>query len=89
MQDGENVFNSSTSFGGNSWEAQPTIDGLIVEGKISDLIVVAVDNDQYRIDEVSCLGSKVPLVPTKLTRSNMLLRMTCFSATHASPPVHV
>jgi hypothetical protein len=51
MQDGENVFNSSTAFGGNSWEAQPTIDALILSGKIGELIVVAVDNDQYRIDE--------------------------------------
>jgi predicted alpha/beta superfamily hydrolase len=50
-QDGENVFNDSTSFGGRSWRAAPTLDALITQGRMREVVVVAVDNTQQRIDE--------------------------------------
>ncbi len=44
MQDGQNIFNDSTAFGGVSWKASETLDSLIVNGKMREIIVVAIDN---------------------------------------------
>jgi predicted alpha/beta superfamily hydrolase len=51
MHDGQNVFNASTSFAGVSWSAADTIDTLIVDGAMEQIIVVGVYNTPDRIDE--------------------------------------
>jgi predicted alpha/beta superfamily hydrolase len=51
MHDGQNVFNASTSFGGVSWGAADTIDTLIVDGAMEQIIVVGLYNTDDRIDE--------------------------------------
>eukprot|EP00762_Andalucia_godoyi_P003904 ANDGO_05699.mRNA.1 Uncharacterized protein YbbA len=53
MHDGQNVFNASTAFMGNSWHAQETLDGLIMGEKMHEIMVVAVDNTADRIDELT------------------------------------
>lgn len=51
MQDGENVFNDSTSFGGRSWRAGPTLDTEISAGRMGPVVVVAIDNTMQRTYE--------------------------------------
>jgi enterochelin esterase-like enzyme len=56
MQDGENVFNDSTAFGGRSWRAGPTLDDEVGSGRIREALVVAVDNTARRIDEYTYIA---------------------------------
>jgi predicted alpha/beta superfamily hydrolase len=51
MHDGQNVFNDSTSFAGVSWDAASTIDSLIVQEAMEQIIVVGLYNTDARIDE--------------------------------------
>jgi len=51
MHDGQNLFNVSTSFGGIAWDCQDTVDRLVVEGFMEELIIIGVDNTAERIDE--------------------------------------
>lgn len=44
IQDGQNIFNRDTSFGGTEWGVDETAEKLIREGKIKDLIMVAIYN---------------------------------------------
>lgn len=44
IQDGQNIFNRDTSFGGTEWGVDETAERLINEGKIKDLIMVAIYN---------------------------------------------
>ena len=43
-QDGQNLFNDSTAFGGASWRCDRTIDELVIAGKMREVIMVGVDN---------------------------------------------
>jgi predicted alpha/beta superfamily hydrolase len=53
MHDGQNVFDSATSFAGE-WQVDETLDRLWAEGRTSGIIVVAVDNaGPRRLDEYS------------------------------------
>lgn len=50
--DGQNMFNDSTAAYGQSWRAQQTLDGLIEEGGMEELVVVAVYNaGEARLNE--------------------------------------
>jgi predicted alpha/beta superfamily hydrolase len=51
MHDGQNLFNDSTSFAGVSWRAADTIDALIVQGAMEQIIVVGLYNTDDRTDE--------------------------------------
>jgi len=51
MHDGQNLFNASTAFFGNPWYCQQTIDMLVNEGEMEELIIVGVDNTDNRINE--------------------------------------
>lgn len=51
MHDGENLFNDSTSFGGIAWRCQDTVDRLINEGTMREIIIVGLYNTAARIDE--------------------------------------
>ncbi|WP_428261847.1 alpha/beta hydrolase [Haliangium sp.] len=51
MHDGQNLFHDSEAFGGVAWEVDDTIDSLIAQGRMREVIVVAVDNDADRISE--------------------------------------
>lgn len=44
LNDGQNLFESSTAFAGVEWQADETADRLIREGSIPPLIVVGIDN---------------------------------------------
>jgi enterochelin esterase-like enzyme len=44
LNDGQNLFESMTAFGGVEWQVDETADRLIREGTISPLIIVGMDN---------------------------------------------
>ncbi len=44
MNDGQNLFDRATSFGGHEWQADESATRLINEGKIQPLIIVGIDN---------------------------------------------
>jgi len=52
LNDGQNLFESATSFTGVEWQVDETADRLIREGAIPPLIIVGLDNAaRYRIRE--------------------------------------
>jgi enterochelin esterase-like enzyme len=54
LQDGQNVFSSAGAdccFGWGSWELDKTVDTLAVEGRMQEIIMVAVDNSRLRYQE--------------------------------------
>lgn len=52
MQDGQNLFDRATAFGGVEWGLDETAQRLIIEGKIRPLIIVGVYNTgEQRIEE--------------------------------------
>lgn len=51
MHDGQNLFNASTSFGGIAWGCDETIDELVVEGSMEEVLIIGVYNTPDRIDE--------------------------------------
>lgn len=44
LNDGQNLFESSTAFGGVEWQADESADRLIREGAIPPLIILGIDN---------------------------------------------
>jgi predicted alpha/beta superfamily hydrolase len=48
MQDGQNLFDPKTAFGGNDWRADITADELISNGLIPPLIIVGIYNTGIR-----------------------------------------
>jgi predicted alpha/beta superfamily hydrolase len=46
LNDGQNLFDTTTAFGGVEWQVDETADRLIRQQEISPLIVVGVDNTQ-------------------------------------------
>ncbi len=55
MHDGQNLFSDSTSFFGE-WGVDETLEELIAKKKISKMIVVGVDNSEYRLNEYTPFG---------------------------------
>eukprot|EP00026_Physarum_polycephalum_P012582 Phypoly_transcript_12904.p1 GENE.Phypoly_transcript_12904~~Phypoly_transcript_12904.p1 ORF type:complete len:355 (+),score=40.19 Phypoly_transcript_12904:86-1066(+) len=53
MHDGQNLFNASTSFAGVAWMCQDTVDALVNQGSMEEIIIVGVDNTADRIDELT------------------------------------
>ena len=51
MQDGQNLYDTATSFAGVEWNADETAERLINEGKIEPVIIVAVNNSPDRTEE--------------------------------------
>jgi len=48
LQDGQNLFDPETAFGGNDWRADITADDLIDRGSIPPLIIVGIYNTGVR-----------------------------------------
>jgi predicted alpha/beta superfamily hydrolase len=48
LQDGQNLFDPATAFGGNDWQADITADRLIEAGAIRPLIIVGIYNTGVR-----------------------------------------
>jgi predicted alpha/beta superfamily hydrolase len=48
MQDGQNLFDPATAFGGQDWRADVTADGLIRAGEIRPVVIVGVYNTGVR-----------------------------------------
>lgn len=55
MQDGQNLFDTATSFAGVEWNTDETAEKLINEGKINPVIIVAVYNTPDRTEEYTPL----------------------------------
>jgi predicted alpha/beta superfamily hydrolase len=51
MQDGQNLFDESTSFAGIEWKVDEAAQRLIAEGKIEPLIIVGIYNSEQRNEE--------------------------------------
>ena len=54
VQDGQNIFSTAgtnCAFGWGSWELDKTADGLARAGKMQEVIMVAVDNSNARMEE--------------------------------------
>eukprot|EP00048_Salpingoeca_helianthica_P018008 m.240201 g.240201 ORF g.240201 m.240201 type:complete len:397 (-) comp23171_c0_seq1:24-1214(-) len=53
MHDGQNLFNESTSFAGVAWRCQDTVDELVNEGTMEEIVIVGVDNTPDRTNELT------------------------------------
>ena len=51
MHDGQNLFNDSTSFAGQAWNIQNTLNQQIYAGNIDEVIIIGIYNTQFRIYE--------------------------------------
>jgi predicted alpha/beta superfamily hydrolase len=54
LHDGQNVFSSSGTnccFGWGSWEVDKTVDSLVAQGRMREIIMVAADNSRFRYAE--------------------------------------
>lgn len=51
MQDGQNLFTSIKDGSSSKWEVKETVDKLITEGKIEDIIIAGIYNNEDRISE--------------------------------------
>jgi predicted alpha/beta superfamily hydrolase len=51
MHDGQNLFDPSASFDGNTWQVQQTMDAAAMDGSIAEAIVIGIDNTPNRIPE--------------------------------------
>ncbi|HWN68651.1 MAG TPA: alpha/beta hydrolase-fold protein [Haliangium sp.] len=51
MHDGKNLFEPAKAFGGVAWEVDATIDRLVGEGRMREVIVVGIDNTAARMSE--------------------------------------
>ncbi|RCK79733.1 MAG: CBM2 domain fused to hydrolase of the alpha/beta superfamily [Candidatus Ozemobacter sibiricus] len=51
MHDGQNLFDPATSFCGQDWKVDEVATRLITEGRLRELIVVAIDNTGDRMEE--------------------------------------
>jgi predicted alpha/beta superfamily hydrolase len=53
MHDGQNLFDASTAFGGNEWKVDETLNAAAEDGTIREAIVIGIDNDSDRINELT------------------------------------
>lgn len=63
LHDGQNVFSSAGTnccFGWGNWELDKTADQLIAQGRMSEIIMVGVDNSRSRYKEYRGLLYEVP-----------------------------
>lgn len=51
MHDGQNLFDASAAFGGNTWKVAETMDAGAVDGSIAEAIVVGIENTSDRMSE--------------------------------------
>lgn len=51
MHDGQNIFDTSDSVYKMSWNVDKTVDRLVKEGKIQEIIIVGIDNNENRGSE--------------------------------------
>ena len=62
LNDGQNLFDPATAFGGVHWQVGETATRLIIEQKIRPLIIVGIDNTKNRAQEYIPYKSKDPRV---------------------------
>jgi predicted alpha/beta superfamily hydrolase len=63
LNDGQNLFESSTAFGGVEWQVDETADRLIREGAVLPMIIVGIDNTgKDRIREYMPYRSMQPMM---------------------------
>jgi len=62
LNDGQNLFDPATAFGGVHWQVGETATRLIAEKKIRPLIIVGIDNTKARANEYIPYRSKDPRV---------------------------
>ena len=53
MHDAQNLFSPDTAFGGNEWKVDETMDAGAEDGSIREAVVVGVENNAARIDELT------------------------------------
>ena len=64
LNDGQNLFEASTAFGGVHWRVGETASRLIAENKIRPLMIVGIDNTgKNRVREYLPYKSRDPKVP--------------------------
>ncbi|MFL6710141.1 MAG: alpha/beta hydrolase [Massilia sp.] len=51
MHDGQNLFDPKTASFGTAWDIGTTIDRLVAQGRMEEVIVVGIDNSKERIGE--------------------------------------
>ena len=62
LNDGQNLFDPATAFGGVHWQVGETATRLLAEHKIRPLIIVGIDNTKNRAQEYIPYKSKDPRV---------------------------
>ncbi|WP_228893650.1 alpha-amylase family glycosyl hydrolase [Pseudoduganella aquatica] len=59
MHDGQNLFDAKTAAYGAEWGIDETVDQLVAEGKMAEIIVVGIDNTPDRMNEYTpCCDAK-------------------------------
>lgn len=51
MHDGQNLFDPNTAFMGQAWMVQNTVDSLIAQGAIEDMVIAGIYNTADRMEE--------------------------------------
>jgi predicted alpha/beta superfamily hydrolase len=75
LNDGQNLFEPSTAFGGVDWQVDETADRLIREGVVPPLIIVGIDNTgKDRIREYMPYRSLTPVILQGSQYPNFLLK---------------
>jgi len=67
MHDGQNLFNASTSFGGIAWGCDKTINNLVGQGRMEEVLIIGVYNTPDRLDEYTYIYD--PCYTTTITGS--------------------
>lgn len=95
LNDGQNLFDPATAFGGVDWRVGSTAESLITQGKTPPLIIVGIDNTgrnrvreyiPYRSSDPRVLGAQGKRYPEFLLREVMPLIEKYYSA--AKGPEH-
>ncbi len=53
MHDGQNLFDPETAFMGQAWMCQDTVNGLLLQGAMDEIMIIGVYNTADRLDELT------------------------------------
>lgn len=78
MHDGQNLFDPATAFLGQAWMCQDTVNPLITQGSMREILIVGVYNTEDRIDEYTYSYDPVCLVECRNSRRGLWVATLTF-----------
>ena len=78
MHDGQNLFDPATAFLGQAWMCQDTVNPLITQGSMREILIVGVYNTEDRIDEYTYSYDPVCLVECRTSRRGLWVATLTF-----------